>query len=673
MKNLLRYLPTYILLCIVLGIYTQYTYTIFDIRILISLGGLWICFFFIFLLRRSSIKFILLFSLGFFLIGNFAAYVNNPKLYDKHYTNQKFNESSILIRIKEQLKSNLYNHRFIGEIIQVNNTIANGDIIVNLNLKKNKDSILYKTLIVPKAKLTAIKTPKNPHEFNYKAYLKQKGIFHQVFINNNYTITDQSSYFSLLETASQIRNRIESKLQKHSFTKEQRSIMNALLLGQRREVSNTLKESYTKAGAIHILAISGLHIGIILYLLNFVLQWLLFFKKGKLIRGMIIVLLLWIFAFITGLSPSVVRATTMFTFVVIRSIRQVKQPIEFSLISSMIFILLIQPLLLFSIGFQLSYLAVFGIIWIQPLLFKIWNPKFKITRKFWELTTVSVAAQIGTLPISLYYFHQIPGLFLIANLIIIPFLSIILGFGFLILMLAYINYLPSLFVKCYGGIISIMNSIVNWISSYEEFVLTNLNMPFINMILWYMLILISIVIFNKLKVKYIIILLTGVLSIQATYMYQKYETNTRKEFIVFHQAKKSITAFRNKTELIVMSNLDQKNIYKTKFLQSYLSNEKINRCEITPSQDYFKLSKHEVLVVDSLGIYPNMRNEKLIILLKHAPKINLSRLIRDLNPIQIVADGTNYKSYIKHWKEICKKEKTPFHTTYEDGAYILKE
>jgi competence protein ComEC len=192
------------------------------------------------------------------------------------------------------------------------------------------------------------------------------------------------------------------------------------------------------------------------------------------------------FAFVAGLSASVVRAVTMFTFLAIGLSFQRKNVVEFSLIASMFFLLIIKPMFLFDVGFQLSYLAVFGIIWVQPTLYKFWTPKLKIVNKFWQLFTVSIAAQAGILPLSLFYFHQFPGLFIASNLVVIPFLGAILIGGIVIILLSLINLLPQFLATIYGFVIAKMNNFVSWISDQEQFLFKDLSVSFLMMIASYL-------------------------------------------------------------------------------------------------------------------------------------------------------------------------------------------
>lgn len=674
MKKLYKYVPAHILLCIIIGILVEHEYAILtdSFSVFIVLFSLCLVATLLSHILKKSVLFAIFSKLIFLALGIIITYSTNSTHHKYHYSSFSYHNSSIVVKIREQLKPSKNYNRFTAEIIQIDSNKTKGKILLNIQKGDSTKSFYSKNLIIPKAKFITINLAKNPHSFDYRKYMEFQGVYHQMFLNKNFIISNRSKTFSLFDLALSSRIKIQEVLKLYNFSSDQLAIINALLLGQKQELSSDLRNNYTKAGAIHILAISGLHIGIITLLLNYLFKWLLLFKNGKIYRGILVTLLLWSFACLTGLSPSVIRATTMFTFVVIgKSISQ-NQPIEFSLISSMLCILLIHPMLIFNVGFQLSYLAVFGIVWIQPIFQKIWSPRNWILNKFWQLTTVSIAAQIATLPISLYYFHQIPGLFLISNFIIIPFLGLILGLGFALIFLALLDLLPNLFVTIYAEIISLMNSCVGWISSFDEYILTNINMPIYNMMIWYVIIVLLILVFQNFRPKIFIILLLSIVSIQTLYIFQKHATGVKKEFIVFHQYKSSIVGLRNNKTIKIFSN-DSLKTKNTTLLKSYITNENIGVVKHEERMNYLKYKSNNILIIDSLGIYPKSRFNKLVILLQNSPKVNLKRLIKDLNPTQIIADGSNYNSYIKLWKTTCEKEKTPFHSTNDNGAYILKE
>ncbi len=252
--------------------------------------------------------------------------------------------------------------------------------LVLLNIQKDTLSSLLnvdsKLLLKPVFK--ELVPPLNPHQFNYKSYLFKRGIYHQIHTENKRFIILKPESMTLFGFSAKLRTQVQEALKIYNFKKSELAVINALLLGQRQAVSKELITDYQRAGAIHILAVSGLHVGIILLILSFLLKPIERMKYGTFLKTVCIVILLCTFAFIAGLSASVVRAVTMFTFLAIGLFFRRKYVIEFSFITSLFFLLLINPMFLFEVGFQLSYLAVFGILWTQPKIYSIWKPTFKI-------------------------------------------------------------------------------------------------------------------------------------------------------------------------------------------------------------------------------------------------------------------------------------------------------
>ncbi|WP_420552474.1 ComEC/Rec2 family competence protein [Tenacibaculum aiptasiae] len=672
MKKLLDFLPFHFLLCIISGIILQYFFKVWqqnfintDIVTISTLSVLYI-------FKRKNLR--KLFSvttlLLFIFIGISTAFINNPKNHANFYYKFASKNSSTVLVIKKNLRSNQHYHKFVAQIVQIDSNKTVGNIL--LNIKKDSSSISLKIddRVFLKAQFKDIPSPLNPYQFNYKHYLAKQYIYHQIFINKHEFKYLKKRTFSLTGLAENFRNRIQTSLNKLHFKPDEQAVINALLLGERKNMSKKLLESYTKAGAIHILAISGLHVGIIFIILNYLFKPLEKLKHGRIATTLFVILLLWSFAFITGLSASVVRAVTMFSFLNIGKAFKKKKVIEFSIISSMFFLLLIKPLFLFDIGFQLSYLAVFGIIWIQPRLSTLWKPKFFFFKKFWDLFTVSIAAQISVLPISLFYFHQFPSLFIISNLIIIPCLTFILIGGILIIILASCNSTPSFLIDSYAFIISKMNKVIDWISNQEKFLFQEISMSFYEMMFWYLILIIFFQFIISKKVNYFIYTLTTVLFLQAHLIFKKYIQENKQEVIVFHNQRKNLIGIRNGKKLQVFQSLDTLNNFTKNIIKNYNTNESINKTVVTPQTNVFKFKSDTILIIDHLNIY-KLPVKKPIIILQNSPKINLVRLINTLNPKLIIADGSNYKSYVTQWSFTCENKKTPFYYTGKNGAYFI--
>lgn len=608
-------------------------------------------------------------------IGALITKLHNQQNHKNHFSNyydyNNLNDSRIILKIREQLKPTTYHDRYIANIIQIDSVLVSGKVQLNISKDSTNSKLPVDHQIMVVSKLQALKPPLNPFQFNYKAYLENKNIYAQ--INSDYSSSTilKTTNPSVLGFANTVRQSIITKLENYSFKPDELAVIKALLLGYRQDISKNLYEDYANAGAIHILAISGLHIGIILIMLNFLLGFLKRYKYGLYIKTGIILILLWSFALIAGLSPSVLRATTMFTALAIGM--NLKRPYNSmnTLAISAFVLLLINPFLLFEVGFQLSYLAVIGIVTVFPMLKPLVRSKYKIPNKIWELLAVSFSAQIGILPLSLFYFHQFPGLFFISNVLIIPFLGLILGFGFFIILLTLLNTPQNILFDIYGYVIHVMNSLFKWVAHQEAFLFKDIPMNWFLAIGMYLTILCAINYFKSKSYKRLTGILISILIFQALLIYNKWQVTAHAEMVIFHKSRYSFIGFKHGNHLNISHNLDSTPLHKNNSILSYQVCNFIKQTEFDTLKNIYQFKNEKLLIVDSLGVYPsNMKPD--YILLRNSPKINLNRLIDSLKPSTIIADGSNYKSYINRWKQTCITRKLPFHYTGEKGAFIIE-
>jgi competence protein ComEC len=264
---------------------------------------------------------------------------------------------------------------------------------------------------------------------------------------------------------------------------ESKQIALALLLGQKESLSKEVKQAYSATGTQHILAVSGLHVGIIYSIL---LLPLTFFKqKGHVLQKsyLIFVLgLIWIYALMTGFSPSVVRAVVMFSLVTLGQMRKRKPSIWNILAFSALLLLVLDPDIQTDLGFQLSYLAVAGIVGLQPILLRMWAPSNRVLDYFWQMATVTLAAQLITSPLTLHYFHSFPTYFLVANLLIVPLSYVILCVGVPFLLLAWIPIVGSVLGASVDFLLFIQNEITYTLQELPAALWKGIHLSFVGMV-----------------------------------------------------------------------------------------------------------------------------------------------------------------------------------------------
>ena len=301
----------------------------------------------------------------------------------------------------------------------------------------------YGAQILVKGVPQRIEPPTNPHTFDQQRYWANQQVYHQHYLRaNQWQTMAQVSLNPMTQATNRLRRQSKELLTQAVADPSARGIALALVLGVKDQLADQVREAYSRAGAMHVLAVSGLHIGIVYGVVAFLLAFLQRTRRGRLLHALACIAILWLFALVAGGSVSVMRAATMFTCVIVAQASQRRANIFNTLALSAFLLLLINPYYLLSVGFQLSYLAVLGIVYLQPRIYGLLECRFWLADKLWALTAVSIAAQLATLPISLYYFHQFPTYFWLANIVVIPAAFVILSLG--LLTIAVGTFLPSL-------------------------------------------------------------------------------------------------------------------------------------------------------------------------------------------------------------------------------------
>lgn len=313
-------------------------------------------------------------------------------------------------------------------ILQIqNNSLAKPEkVIAYFSKAKFDSSITTGDQLVLLAKPQEIRNMGNPFEIDYQSMMHKRGIWFSVYLSEGTYLKTKNQVNRLVYKSEQFRDKLISLLTAAIKEKEERSVVSALTLGYRTEIEQNTLDYFASTGAMHVLSVSGLHVALIYFILGFLLSFIKRGKTGSITFYVVMILFLWIYAFITGFSPAVQRATVMFTFVIIGN--SIRRPVNIynSLTASALFLILLSPNVIFDIGFQLSYLAVFGIVLIQPTLNNLLEITNPILKWSWSLFTVSVAAQLTTFPLGLFYFNQFPNLFWLSSFVVIPVTTLII-------------------------------------------------------------------------------------------------------------------------------------------------------------------------------------------------------------------------------------------------------
>ncbi len=532
-----------------------------------------------------------------------------------------------------------------------------GRLLVYLQQDRDAALLHYGSLIRFKTSLKQIEEPLNPGEFDYRQWLKRKNIFHSANPLVGFSLSLQKQMSELLHSS--------------GLTPQQYAIADALLLGNDNAIDNELLNSYAHTGTLHILSVSGLHVGTLCLLLNFLLAFADKNRKLKLLKHVIILCALVLYAFISGLSPSVVRAVAMFGMLLIGKSFFRDTEMYNTLFTTAFFILLFQPQLLYDTGFQLSYLAVLGIVYFYPRIYHLVHFRYWATNKVWEYTALSIAAQITTLPLSLYYFHQFPTLFVLSNLLIIPLSNLIMYTGILLLALSPFKTLGLWVAKVLGLFISLMNKLCIALEQVPGAYMDNIYFDDILLLITCGLIFLVSAGFYQKSYRYTVL---GFLSIMLSFTYSlwvEYVASAPAIF-VYNIKGRSVIDIMNNRHLYCLGSLNS-----SRQEQWHCRNNRIRHVIRTVRRDTlpdgissFSADNRKIIIVNNYsgsGSITGQENcDALLVCGSESKDAHL--LLNKIRCSVIIADGSINKSELKKLKQSAPEK---LWATDERGAYMF--
>jgi competence protein ComEC len=403
------------------------------------------------------------------LLGGILVWVNdvrhNNNWIGKHYSDS----SNVIVTIEEPLveKTNSFKALTTVNSVYLNNKFrkSEGKIIIYFKKDSSLNQLHYGSQIIFNKPLQEIKNSGNPGTFDYKQYSLFQGITHQVNLSpTEFEIlsTENKNWFQ--QFIFDCRHWVVTTLKKFIHGEKEQGLAEALLIGYKDDLDKNLVQSYTNTGVVHIIAISGMHLGLI-YLLLLWLTKPIKRKKLQWFRAFLILLCLWLFTLLAGAQASVVRSAVMFTFIVFAKAIDRQTSIYNTLASSAFVLLCFNPFWLWDVGFQLSFAAVVSIVTFYRPVYNWFYFSNKSLDFLWKIIAISIAAQILTTPVSLYHFHQFPVLFLLTNIFAVPVSSAILFLEIAICAFSWFHPLAKLLGIITQFLIWCMNSYIERIET----------------------------------------------------------------------------------------------------------------------------------------------------------------------------------------------------------------
>jgi competence protein ComEC len=555
----------------------------------------------------------------------------------------------------------------------------------NVLLYFAKDSALpnigYGDRLLLRKPLQRIRNMGNPGSFDYERYAAFQQVFHNGFLRpGDYLPWGRPSPNPLWQWLYKTKEQVLAILKKHIKGRDELGIAEALLIGHKEDLDKDLVQAYSNTGVVHIIAISGLHLGLIYALLLWLLGKIPYIKNKKAPKALAIIAGLWLFALITGASASVLRSAVMFSFIVLGGQLGKKTTVYNALAVSAALLLTYDPFLLWDVGFQLSYLAVLGIVAFQRPIYNWWPVRNKWTDKIWQLTAVSLAAQLLTFPVCLYYFHQFPILFLLANLVAVPLSSLILIAELLLVALAWVPGLGGWVGKCTELLLGVMNGFIRWLNQLPFALWDAIPASLASTCLLYAAVL-GLCYWLLTKAKPLLYLaLGGTAAFAMVLVHAQWQSYGQCKMVVYHVPQRQAIDFvqGNRYHFVGDTALQQPGLLqnfhlKPSRIQLYANTpaERLPALQITGRQ--FVLGNKNIVLIDSGLVFvpPPQKIRADVVVLSGNPPVRIPQLAAVFDCPLYVFDGTNSLWKINNWKKDCEGLALRHHSVAEKGAFVL--
>lgn len=670
-----------------------YTWWVYLVLILL-LGLIFICYF---LASHWQFRWCFGTALALFLFFFGAVITTKQPISNKLFDNGT-SRMIVYLEDKPQVRANSIRVQAEIKYIQEGNTWhpSNGKSLLYFGLSDSLAfNLQYGSMLIVSVVPQQVAQSGNPYQFDYKRYLSDRGVAFTSYVKagNWAQLGNEGTYIKKL--ALQLRDKLVVLFKENSLKDDELAVASALTLGYQDLLDDELRQVYSSSGAMHILSVSGLHVGILYVLLSFVLSFLNKRTLTRALKASILLVFLWFFALLTGLPPCVQRSALMFSFVVVGDFFNRKSNVYNTLAASAFVLLVANPYNLLDIGFQLSYLAVVSIVFFYPYVYRLVFVKNWMLDKVWSLIAVSIAAQFGTFSICLFYFSQFPNYFLLGNLIAIPLSTIALYLSVLLIVVSPFPVIAGFVGKIFSLSVSALNHGLEFVDKLPYSVTEGIHISAMQMfVVVGLIILLSIYLLSK-RVGYLFSGLVLIIVFLGLNFASIYENSKANEMVVFNINKKSLVSFRVSNQLMFIDTDTSKVAFSEKynfFVKGYISAVGANKTYgvLKPSMNDSVAIKNGFLqTANRYGItFISYLNKTIAISFERT----LDKMVGDshvavdylvinkyyprkaldfIDPKFVILDSSASKRTIDEVSLACKLRNIPFHITSSQGAFII--
>ena len=572
---------------------------------------------------------------------------------------------------------------------------SHGKAMGYLKMKTGANLLQYGDHVLLLAGFTEINDNSNPNVFNYAAYLKNMGISHRVFAEPwSWRPINLKPAGFIRKVAFQVRDRLLTILRNNHVQGKEFAVAAALLLGYVDDIDAELRKDYAATGAMHILSVSGMHVGIIYIFLEFLLGFLNKSKPGRLVKAILLLVFIWFYAMLTGMSPCVLRSAAMLSLPILgKSLN--RSPNMYNIIAaSMVFILAMDPFLVLDVGFQLSYLAVTGIIILYRPIYDQYVTSAWLPDKVWSILAVSIAAQVATLPITLFTFHQFPNYFMVTNIFVVPLSSLIIYVGIVTLVAGNIPVVSVLCAKVLIFLVWSLNSVIHFIEQLPWSTIRGIFISAPEMMLLYLMITAIFLFLTLRRMSILYIFIIAAITLGLLFLDTKVHRLRSSRLTIFNTPREALYMFSAQDKSILLYNgitwengisqnpnhemaIADMNAHGIKYHRDFRMNINGRPAEIARSfvpviisGNFIQFSNCRIAILNSYipkGINRRIMVDLLIITC--SPKIKLADVLKIYHPAQIIIDATNSRFKTIQWLKDAAKTGVQCHAVAIQGAF----
>lgn len=633
-----------------------------------------------------------------FLLAFFMAQQHNQLRNNKHFGNFHHLDGYLIVQVVEPISERPNSFRTVARVIWIANDSLTKPATGLLMLYFQKDSLVpgidYGDRLVIHNRYDEVQPPTNPYAFNYQRFLAMKNIYHSSYIRSGqWYICGNNHGLFYIRWALDLRQRALGVFQDNHLSGREFAVISALLLGFREYLDDDLRREFAGAGAMHILCVSGLHVGIIFMVLKSIFAFLCRLPGGMILRTLCIILFIWLYAAITGFSPSVLRASVMFTFVAVGQSFSRPTNIYNTLAASAFVLVIANPYIITYIGFQLSYLAVISIVALQPPLYSILKFKNKLLDKAWSIITVSIAAQLATGPLALFYFNQFPNYFLVTNLVVIPLAGTIIYVSLLTLLLSVMPVAGALMGKILSLIVAFLHHAVRIIEGLPHSTTTGVYLSFTEMMLVFVLILTGYFTLAHKSRTAFVSSLTVIVILVASFSARSIVNAGQQHFVVYNANRATAIDFYAGNELLMLASYEfSKDARQQEFTVSGMrlryghkkaTNTKVLDTTVTTflqkywgkNEDIMIFGDIKMMIIDqntNLNLYVSghHRTDPDYLLIVQNPRVDMQALLLTVRPAKVIIDASNSAWNVSRWENACREAGVKVWNTRKKGAFV---